>query len=639
MADNSPSEQFRNALSTTTRAISKQRGELDIKFGGDRAALTRDGMVLPSPADEISLTEAARLRGKADALALKLALHDSDAHRDSLPPGDLARKIFEAAEQARVEALGSRAMKGVAENLDAALTDTCRRNGWNIVEDRQSAPLADALSMMVRERVSGRKCPADAKGLMGIWRDDLEAAAGSAMDALAEAADDQNAFAEALRQVIRDLDLSDELGEADEEEDRDNEDDDSGIEQEPEAGQDDSDENPDDGKDEDEDPSDARGTAADSDDIEYADDSQTKIEADDDPSETLEAARPNWMPPTQAEAEAYKVFTTKFDEIVQASDLCDEDELSRLRRNLDQHLKGLESAVGRLANRLQRRLLAKQQRAWSFDLEEGQLDPARLPRIIIDPMQPLSFKMEKDTDFRDTVVTLLLDNSGSMRGRPIFVAAACADMLARTLERCGVKTEILGFTTRAWKGGRSKEDWLSSGKPPNPGRLNDLRHIIYKAADAPWRRARNNLGLMLRDGLLKENIDGEGLLWAHKRLLARPEQRRIMMVISDGAPVDDGTQSANSPAYLERHLREVIAMIENKSEVELLAIGIGHDVTRYYRKAVTIVDVEQLAGAMTDQLAALFDENEPAKPQPAQKGRGGPGLSALKRVTTKSVRQ
>jgi cobaltochelatase CobT len=330
------------------------------------------------------------------------------------------------------------------------------------------------------------------------------------------------------------------------------------------------------------------------------------------------------------------VFTTAHDEVIQAGDICENDELSRLRRTLDQHLKGLESAVGRLANRLQRRLLAQQQRAWTFDQEEGVLDPARLPRIILDPTTPLSFKQETEQEFRDTVVTLLIDNSGSMRGRPILVAAACADILARTLERCGVKTEILGFTTRAWKGGRSKEDWIASGKAPNPGRLNDLRHIVYKAADAPWRRTRNNLGLMLRDGLLKENIDGEALLWAWKRLASRPEQRRILMVISDGAPVDDGTQSANSPAYLERHLREVIGQLESRSDVELLAIGIGHDVTRYYKRAVTIVDVEQLAGAMTDQLAALFDE----APAPRSRGRERQAerparrdaLSALKRA-------
>jgi cobaltochelatase CobT len=532
------------------------------------------------------------------------------AHQRGLPPGSLARGVFDAAEQARCEALGAKAMKGVADNLDAALTDRCRREGWNVAEDRQAAPLADAISMLVRERVTGRTVPADAKGLMKVWRDDLEAAAGDALDALADAAGDQTKFAEALRQVLRDLDLSEELGEFDQEEEPDENEDDSGVEQEPEAGDDSGDSDPDSGEDDSE--SDARGTAADTDDISFAEESADKVQADDEPGESMEAARPNWTPPQGGEAQPYKVFTTAHDEIIQASDLCDPDELTRLRRTLDQHLKGLEAAVGRLANRLQRRLLAQQQRAWSFDLEEGVLDPARLTRVVTDPTSPLSFKQEQDMEFRDTVVTLLLDNSGSMRGRPILVAAACADILARTLERCGVKTEILGFTTKAWKGGRSKEDWLANGKPPNPGRLNDLRHIIYKSADAPWRRARPNLGLMLRDGLLKKISTAKPLLWAHQRLMARPEQRRILMVISDGAPVDDGTQSANSPAYLEKHLREVIEMIETRSETELLAIGIGHDVTRYYRKAVTIVDVEQLAGAMTDQLAACLRKARPA---------------------------
>ncbi|XBQ16631.1 MAG: cobaltochelatase subunit CobT [Oceanicaulis sp.] len=635
MTDQSPSEQFRRALTAATRALSKER-DLEVKYGGDRAGVARGGIVLPNPPEKLTVDEAAKARGRADALALRFALHDSAAHQKSMPPGDVARKIFDAAEQARCEGLGAQAMRGVADNLDAALIDKCRRNGWNVAEDRQSAPLQDAISMLVRERISGRPTPEDAKGLMKVWREDLEAAAGPALDALADSAGDQKKFADALRQVIRDLDLSDELGEYDEQEDEDDSQDDSGVEQEPQSGEDEGENEPDQG--EEDQPADAKGTAADTDDIHYAEESNTRVEADDEPGESMEAARPNWIPPGGEDADAYKVFTTKFDEVIQAGDLCDGDELARLRRNLDQHLKGLEGAVGRLANRLQRKLMAKQQRAWAFDLEEGVLDPARLPRVILDPMMPLSFKQEKDTDFRDTVVTLLLDNSGSMRGRPILVAAACADILARTLERCGVKTEILGFTTKAWKGGRSKEEWLAQGKPPNPGRLNDLRHIVYKGADAPWRRARPSLGLMLRDGLLKENIDGEALLWAHKRLMGRPEQRRILMVISDGAPVDDGTQSANSPAYLEKHLREVISMIEDRSEVELLAIGIGHDVTRYYKRAVTIVDVEQLAGAMTDQLADLFDEKPKARRRGERKGRGGPGLSALKRATTSARR-
>jgi cobaltochelatase CobT len=636
-ASDDSADDFRRALAATTRAMSGER-ELEVTFGGDSARLAQGRVVLPNPSDSIGEAEAAKLRGRADALALRVALHDSSTHQRGLPPGSLARGVFDAAEQARCEALGAKAMKGVADNLDAALTDRCRREGWNVAEDRQAAPLADAISMLVRERVTGRTAPADAKGLMKVWRDDLETAAGDALDALADAAGDQTKFAEALRQVLRDLDLSEELGEFDQEEEPDETEDDSGVEQEPEAGDDSGDSDPDSGEDDSE--TDARGTAADTDDISFAEESADKVQADDEPGESMEAARPNWTPPQGGEAEPYKVFTTSHDEIIQASDLCDPDELTRLRRTLDQHLKGLEAAVGRLANRLQRRLLAQQQRAWSFDLEEGVLDPARLTRVVTDPTSPLSFKQEQDMEFRDTVVTLLLDNSGSMRGRPILVAAACADILARTLERCGVKTEILGFTTKAWKGGRSKEDWLANGKPPNPGRLNDLRHIIYKSADAPWRRARPNLGLMLRDGLLKENIDGEALLWAHQRLMARPEQRRILMVISDGAPVDDGTQSANSPAYLEKHLREVIEMIETYSETELLAIGIGHDVTRYYRKAVTIVDVEQLAGAMTDQLAALFDEGPGPGVRRAERDRprrGAAGLSALKRATKAAV--
>src|SRR5436190_1087074 len=317
----------------------------------------------------------------------------------------------------------------------------------------------------------------------------------------------------------------------------------------------------------------------------------------------------------------YRPFIAKFDEVLAADELCEPEELDRLRGYLDKQLSHLQGVVARLANRLQRRLMAQQNRAWEFDLEEGLLDPARLSRVIVDPLHPLSFKHEKETSFRDTVVTLLLDNSGSMRGRPITVAATCADILARTLERCGVKVEILGFTTRAWKGGQSREAWIAAGKPANPGRLNDLRHIIYKSADAPWRRARKNLGLMMREGLLKENIDGEALDWAHKRLLGRAEQRKILMMISDGAPVDDSTLSVNPGNYLERHLRWIIDEIENRSPVELIAIGIGHDVTRYYRRAVTIVDAEELGGAITEKLAELFSETHGAPPPAASRPR------------------
>ena len=601
-------EAFKRALAIATRAIAGDK-ELEVRFGGEIAGHSGGRVVLPNPGTEPSQRAANTVRGRADAIALKLAHHDEGAHVRALPPGATARAIFHAAEQARVEALGAREMQGVAENLDAALIAKCRQKGWQRVEDRQGAPMEEALGLMIRERISGRPAPVEALGLLTVWRDQLENMAGLSLDALAGNADDQNAFADALRVVIQDLDLADELG-GDPEESDNPDDEDEGVDREQRTGED---EEPEDGSDAgDPDTPDASGTAADEDEITAdTDDLDTRVEAMDDEGSAQTAMRPNYRPGDESQADSYKVFTREFDEIIQAEDLCDSEELERLRKYLDNTLKGLDQVVGRLANRLQRRLMAQQERAWMFDLEEGVLDGSRLARVIADPTLPLSYKQESDTEFRDTIVTLLIDNSGSMRGRPITVAAACADILARTLERCGVKTEILGFTTRAWKGGKSKEKWLTEGKPQNPGRLNDLRHIIYKQADTPWRRSRVNLGLMMREGLLKENIDGEALMWAWKRLATRPEQRRIMMVISDGAPVDDGTQSANMSGYLERHLRETIAMIEKRSEVELLAIGIGHDVTRWYRRAVTINDVDQLGGAMTDQLAALFDENGP----------------------------
>ena len=441
---------------------------------------------------------------------------------------------------------------------------------------------------------------------------------------LVDKIEDQPKFARAVRHLLASLDVAEEYGEDDNEPDdsEDSSDDDqprsqeenqeaaeeqAGSEAAPAEESEAADEQLDDG---------------DMDGAEVTDEDMSD-EGDEDADTPGETRRPNQPFEELNEKIDYRVFTTEFDEVVASEDLCDEAELDRLRAFLDKQLAHLQGVVGRLANRLQRRLMAQQNRAWDFDLEEGYLDTARLPRLIIDPMQPLSFKMERDTSFRDTVVTLLIDNSGSMRGRPITVAATCADILARTLERCGVKVEILGFTTRAWKGGQAREKWLATGKPQSPGRLNDLRHIIYKSADAPWRRARRNLGLMMREGLLKENIDGEALVWAHSRLMARPEQRRILMMISDGAPVDDSTLSVNPGNYLERHLRAVIEEIEQRSPVELLAIGIGHDVTRYYRRAVTIVDAEELAGAMTEQLAALFEEETAARSGRAGLRRAG----------------
>ncbi|ACA20755.1 cobalt chelatase, pCobT subunit [Methylobacterium sp. 4-46] len=614
-------EPLKRSLAGTLRAIAR-RPEVEVTFASDRPALTADKARLPEPPRKLSAADVAILRGHADSMALRLACHDAAIHRRLAPEGAPARAVFDAVEQARVEAIGSRRMAGVAGNLTAMLEDRYHRGGkYEEITDRADAPLEDAVALMVRERLTGQKPPEAAGRIVELWRDFVEARAGRNLDGLLGSLENQRAFARAVRDLLSSLDMADDapLDPEDEESEDENE----AQENEQQAGEGEAEQQ-------------SQGDRAEVDVSDEASDDldEGATEAADAPSGELpddaedadsEEASESWRPPTPRPNEVrgpdYKVYTARYDEVIHAEDLCDADELGRLRSYLDKQLAHLQGVVGRLANRLQRRLLAQQNRAWEFDLEEGQLDPARLPRVVMDPFQPLSFKQEKDTNFRDTVVTLLLDNSGSMRGRPITVAATCADILARTLERCGVKVEILGFTTRAWKGGQAREEWLKAGKPPSPGRLNDLRHIVYKAADAPWRRARKNLGLMMREGLLKENIDGEALDWAHKRLLGRPEQRRILMVISDGAPVDDSTLSVNPGNYLERHLRYVIEEIETRSPVELLAIGIGHDVTRYYRRAVTIIDAEELGGVMTEKLAELFDEGGDAPPRRAGQRR------------------
>jgi cobaltochelatase CobT len=606
-AKETPVETFKRSLAQTTRALAGSEDELEVAFGAEGPRLSPGRIVLPHPPRVISEPDAERIRGQADALALRLAHHDDAEHARLRPAGADARAVFDAVEDMRVQALGANAMKGVSNNLTAALTDALERKGASRANDRASAPLADAVALMVRERLTGQAPPPNAKGLVDAWRAEIERDAGPALDKLADAAGDQHAFGVLMRDVLSDLGIGDEFG-AEEKADEQAE----GAEQPPPQA-----EGAEGEEEQEEAPADLEMVEGEIDtDTDRTISVETEVEAEDQQeSEQEEPGEKPIRPRARGEPEDpnahYKVFTRAHDEVIGAEELCDAEELARLRTYLDQQLKPLQSVVGRLANRLQRRLLAKQNRAWSFDLEEGVLDTARLTRVIIDPTSPLSFKQEEDMPFKDTVVTLLLDNSGSMRGRPIMVAALCADILARTLERCGVKVEILGFTTRAWKGGRSKEDWLAAGRPPQPGRLNDLRHVIYKSADAPWRRSRRNLGLMMREGLLKENIDGEALLWSHDRLIGRTEQRRILMVISDGAPVDDSTLSANPGNYLERHLRAVIHWIETRSPVEVIAIGIGHDVTRYYRRAVTITDAEQLGGVMIEKLAELFDEPMP----------------------------
>jgi cobaltochelatase CobT len=604
-----PAELFKRSLAQTTRALAGAEEELEVTYGAEGPRLSPGKIVLPHPPRVISDPEAERIRGQADALALRLAHHDEREHARLRPQGAEARLVFDAVEEMRVQSLGANAMKGVSNNLTAALTDSLERRGAARMHDRAVAPLADAVALMVRERLTGLAPPANAKALVESWRKDIERSAGADLDKLADVAGDQREFALRFREVLNDLGIGDEIGV--QQDDQQNE----ASGDEPPPPQPDSSE----GEDQQDEETPAEMEMIEGD-VETDTDRTVSVETDMDSedqqeSEQEEPGEKPIRPKARNEPEDpnanYKVFTRQFDEVIGAEELCPAEELARLRNYLDQQLKPLQSVVGRLANRLQRRLLAKQNRAWSFDLEEGVLDTARLTRVIIDPMSALSFKQEEDMPFKDTVVTLLLDNSGSMRGRPIMVAALCADILARTLERCGVKVEILGFTTIAWKGGSSKDAWLKVERPPQPGRLNDLRHVVYKSADAPWRRARRNLGLMMREGLLKENIDGEALLWAHGRLLERSEQRRILMVISDGAPVDDSTLSANPGNYLERHLRNVIRWIETRSHVELIAIGIGHDVTRYYKRAVTITDAEQLGGVMTEKLAELFDEPTP----------------------------
>jgi cobaltochelatase CobT len=613
----SPTESFKRATAATVRAIA-ERDDVTVSYGAEPAGAAGTRLRLPLPARDLSDAEAGPVRGAADAMALKLRYHDAGLHAKRAPSGETARAIFEGVEQARVEALGTRRMAGVAANLSAMLEERYRRQGYEHMTERNDTTLVEAIRLLAREALTAMPPPRAAKKMVDLWRPVIEGRIARDLMELNKLIEDQDSYASVTRQLLQDLDMD--LGEAEEGEQSENSEGESENAEENEgeseggegkaSGSEGSLEG---GVPEQDKEGDDEGGAE-----EVAGEMMPGT-GDEDPGRP---GRPGILPRRQGlndDPAIYRAFATEFDEVVEADALCDADELTRLRSLLDQQLAHLQSIISRLANRLQRRLLAKQARAWEFDLDEGILDSARLARVVTNPAYPLSYKREKETEFRDTVVTLLIDNSGSMRGRPITVAAMSADILARTLERCGVKVEILGFTTRAWKGGQARERWIAAGKPPNPGRLNDLRHIIYKPADAPWRRARKSLGLMLREGILKENIDGEALIWAHSRLLARNEQRRILMVISDGAPVDDSTLSVNPGNYLERHLREVIGEIERNSPVKLVAIGIGHDVTRYYRRAVTIVDAEQLGGAMLDKLAELFDED--AEPAPVQKRR------------------
>ena len=612
-------EPLRRAITGCVRSIAGDP-QVEVAFANDRPGLAGERIRLPEISKRPTAHELAVTRGLGDSMALRLACHDQKVHASMAPQGADARAVFDAVEQARVESLGSLRMPGVATNIQSMNTEKYAKANFSTISRQEDAPLGEAVAMLVREKLTGQKAPESAGKVLDLWRPFIEDKAGADLDNLSTVIEDQQAFSRVIRHMLSSMEMAEDMGDDEEQ----GEDDQSTDEEQPRSGEQDQESAEEEAGQESApaEESEASQEQLDDGEMDGAEISEEEMsdEGDDDSETPGEMRRPATPFDDFNEKVDYKIFTQEFDEEITAEELCDEAELERLRAFLDKQLAHLQGAVGRLANRLQRRLMAQQNRSWDFDLEEGYLDPARLTRLIIDPMQPLSFKKEKDTKFRDTVVTLVIDNSGSMRGRPIKVAASCADILARTLERCGVKVEILGFTTKAWKGGQSREKWLAGGKPQAPGRLNDLRHIIYKSADAPWRRSRRNLGLMMREGLLKENIDGEALMWAHNRLIGRREQRKILMMISDGAPVDDSTLSVNPGNYLERHLRAVIEQIETKSPVELLAIGIGHDVTRYYRRAVTIVDADELAGAMTEQLASLFEE----------KPSGGSGRARLR---------
>jgi len=621
--NDNPADPFKKALAEATKVMANDP-ELSVTFSVDPPGASNDSIRLPQVSRKMSRQEVLLARGTADALALRHKSHDESTFSRYVPQGQMARDIYEAMETARCEAVGARAMPGTHSNIDAKIENEALRQGFGDIQEASQAPLATAAGYLVRHLATGRDLPPDAANVMNLWRDFIEAQTDGSLDKLDESLGDQAQFAKFARKVISDLGYGDQLGDDPDLEDEDSEDpaeaDDDQADQPDSTGDDNNedeqdDANPEQSQDKQQDAASAQVSMDEMADSEMGEEAEMP-----DGEAPLEPPAP--QPVSDADPQ-YLVYKTEYDEEIRAEDLAEPQELERLRAYLDQQLEPLKGAVSRLANKLQRRLQAKQNRSWEFDLEEGTLDAGRLARVIANPTTPLSFKVEKDTEFRDTCVTLLLDNSGSMRGRPISIAAISADVLARTLERCSVKVEILGFTTRAWKGGQSREEWLAEGRPQAPGRLNDLRHIIYKSADAPWRRARPNLGLMMKEGLLKENIDGEALEWAHRRMSARPEARKILMVISDGAPVDDSTLSVNSSNYLEKHLRDVIAMVEKRRQVELLAIGIGHDVTRYYERAVTITDVEQLAGAMTEQLAALFDTDARARARAMGQKRSG----------------
>ena len=595
-------EPIKKALSETIRAISK-KNDLTINFENEATKINQNTIQLSRISNDNSRNDIIFARGEADSKALYLRYHDESIDQKYAPKGDIALNLFNEMEKARCEAIGGLIYPGAAKNIENKIEKESKKF-FEKSEPNQKFPLQDSLRLLIKKNTLHYKLSKNSQKGLNMWEDFILNESKSNFSKILSSIDNQEEFAKISRNIIKDLGYGDQLGEEteyDDNADNDNQNDESNESEN-------SDEND---NDEQQLPDEVEELVSDS---STTDDLSVEEEINEvEPQEDTNEEQNNRKKTNSFFSEAdpnYKVFNNIYDEEILAENLAAEEELAKLRIYLEQQLDQVKGAVSRLANKLQRRLQAQQNRTWKFDLEEGFLDASRLARIITNPTTPLTYKQESEIEFKDTIVTLLIDNSGSMRGRPISIAAICAEIIASTLERCQVKCEILGFTTKAWKGGKSREDWLSKDRPNNPGRLNDLRHVIYKQADVPLRRARLNLGLMMKEGLLKENIDGEALEWANKRLIKRSESRKILMVISDGAPVDDSTLSVNPSNYLENHLKNVISMIEKRGLLELIAIGIGHDVTRYYRNAITITDIEQLAGAMTEQLARLFDKKE-----------------------------
>tara|TARA_Y100000590_G_scaffold176684_1_gene201884 strand:- start:1611 stop:3413 length:1803 start_codon:yes stop_codon:yes gene_type:complete len=583
-------ERFKSAVSSTVKAISESF-DLEIKFGSNIDS-KKNSLNLPEVANLKKLQDFTNLRAFADSEALKIKYTNKKIYSENEPTGTIGKALYAIAEKIRYEKIGSDKLKGVKNNITQCYENKFKNKKIEEIKTEADVPVTEAFELYLRSHFFKIKQSETTEKILSYWKDLFDKNLNKNLKKLDKNITDQRKFNEIVADLIENLDIEDSDSKEKEEEREAQKDDNS----QPENSNDEKDlSQKEDGKSEDSE----LNVLEDSIESSNENDDSAQKEVDGKPS----VQRKNYK---NLQKEKYKIFTNEYDEVKNAEELENDNEIIRLRKNLDHQLTSLQNLVAKLANKLQRQLLAKQNRSWEFDLEEGILDASKLSRVIIDPFHSLSYKMEKEIEFKDTIVTLLIDNSGSMRGRPISVAAICADVLSRTLERCSVKVEILGFTTKNWKGGKSREKWNAENKPKNPGRLNDLRHIIYKSADKPWRQSKKNLGLMLKEGLLKENIDGEALLWAFKRIATRKEERKILMVISDGAPVDDSTLSVNSGDYLEKHLKQTVKWIEENSNIEILAIGIGHDVTRYYKKAIKIADVQELGDVMVNQLTKLF---------------------------------